>query len=177
MRVPPTSILSFGSGTDFDRKIVVKPKAPELLREAFEKRSWDGELIMFSGNTDCYQPLEASYRLTRACLEVCAEYQNPVHIITKAPLIERDIDVLSALNAYSSVGVSISIPFWNEAARARHRALRRDAPTPNEDREAPSRCGHPRLGQRGAGHSRALTTKTSATSSKRRATPARTRRR
>jgi DNA repair photolyase len=111
---PTHEYLSFGSGTDFDRKIVVKPKAPELLREAFEKRSWAGDLIMFSGNTDCYQPLEASYRLTRACLEICAEYQNPVHIITKAPLIERDIDVLTALNAYSSVGVSISIPFWNE---------------------------------------------------------------
>jgi DNA repair photolyase len=111
---PSHEYLSFGSGTDFDRKIVVKPQAPELLREAFEKRSWRGELIMFSGNTDCFQPLEASYRLTRGCLEVCAEYQNPVHIITKAPLIERDIDVLGALNAYASVGVSISIPFWNE---------------------------------------------------------------
>lgn len=111
---PTHEYLSFGSGTDFDRKIGVKPKAPELLREAFEKKSWAGDLIMFSGNTDCYQPLEASYRLTRACLEICAEYQNPVHIITKAPLIERDIDVLTSLNAYSSVGVSISIPFWNE---------------------------------------------------------------
>lgn len=111
---PTHEYLSFGSGTDFDRKIVIKPRAPELLREAFEKRSWAGDLIMFSGNTDCYQPVEASYRLTRACLEICAEYQNPVHIITKAPLIERDIDVLTSLNAYASVGVSISIPFWNE---------------------------------------------------------------
>jgi DNA repair photolyase len=111
---PSHEYLSFGSGTDFDRKIVVKPHAPELLREAFEKKSWIGELIMFSGNTDCYQPLEASYQLTRGCLEVCAEYQNPVHIITKAPLIERDLDVLGALNAYSSVGVSVSIPFWKE---------------------------------------------------------------
>jgi DNA repair photolyase len=116
---PTHEYLSFGSGTDFDRKIVVKPHAPELLRKAFARRSWQGELIVFSGNTDCYQPLEASYRLTRACLEVCLEHQNPVAIITKAPLIERDIDVLLRLNERASVAVCVSIPFWNEVnARA-----------------------------------------------------------
>jgi DNA repair photolyase len=116
---PTHEYLSFGSGTDFERKIVVKPNAPALLREAFEKRSWKGELIMLSGNTDCYQPLENSYRLTRGILEVCAEYRNPVHIITKSPLIERDVDVLQRLAAEASVGVSISVPFWAEAtARA-----------------------------------------------------------
>jgi DNA repair photolyase len=116
---PTHEYLSFGSGTDFERKIVVKPKAPALLREAFEKRSWKGELLMLSGNTDCYQPLENSYRLTRGILEVCAEYRNPVHIITKSPIIERDIDVLSKLVAEASLGVSVSIPFWTEAtARA-----------------------------------------------------------
>src|SRR5438874_1859605 len=112
---PTHEYLGFGSGTDFERKIVVKPRAGELLREAFERRSWKGELVVFSGNTDCYQPLEASYRITRDCLEVCAEYRNPVHIITKAPLIERDIDVLTHLTREASLGVSISIPFWDEA--------------------------------------------------------------
>jgi len=88
------------------------------LREAFEKKSWQGELIMLSGNTDCYQPLENEYRLTRSILEVCAEYRNPVHIITKSALVERDIDLLQRLNAEASVGVSVSIPFWNaETAR------------------------------------------------------------
>jgi DNA repair photolyase len=116
---PTHEYLGFGSGTDFERKIVVKPDAAALLREAFEKKSWEGELVMFSGNTDCFQPLEASYRLTRACLEVCAEYRNPVSIITKAPLIERDFDVLGALARDASLGVTISIPFWDEAtARA-----------------------------------------------------------
>src|SRR5262245_26821442 len=116
---PTHEYLSFGSGTDFDRKIVVKPHAPELLRSAFERRSWQGELIVFSGNTDCYQPLEASYRLTRGCLEVCLEYQNPAAIITKAPLIERDIDLLVKLKERASLGICISVPFWNEAnARA-----------------------------------------------------------
>jgi DNA repair photolyase len=116
---PTHEYLSFGAGTDFDRKIVVKPHAPELLREAFDKPSWKGELIVFSGNTDCYQPLEASYRLTRGCLEVCAEYRNPAAVITKAPLIERDLDVLCALNEVTDLSVTISIPFWSvEHARA-----------------------------------------------------------
>ena len=108
---PGHQYLSFGAGTDFERKIVVKPHAPELLREAFEKKSWKGELVLFSGVTDCYQPLEASYRLTRGCLEVCADYKNPVAVITKSPLIERDIDVLMALTERARVTVAVSIPF------------------------------------------------------------------
>lgn len=112
---PTHEYLGFGAGTDFDRKITVKPEAPRLLREAFERPSWKGELIVFSGVTDCYQPLEASYRLTRGCLEVCAAYRNPVGIITKAPLIERDLDVLGELNRVARVSVSVSIPIWDRA--------------------------------------------------------------
>jgi len=116
---PGHEYLSFGAGTDFDRKIVVKPHAAELLREAFDKPSWTGKLIMFSGVTDCYQPLEASYKVTRGCLEVCAEYRNPCAIITKAPLIERDLDVLQSLSRVASAHVIVSIPFWDpEKARA-----------------------------------------------------------
>jgi DNA repair photolyase len=116
---PTHEYLSFGAGTDFETKIMVKLHAAALLREAFERPSWKGDLVMFSGVTDCYQPLEASLRLTRQCLEVCAEYRNPVAIITKAPLIERDLDVLQLLAARSRVSVSVSIPFWNqEHARA-----------------------------------------------------------
>jgi DNA repair photolyase len=110
---PTHEYLGLGAGTDFERKITVKPDAPRLLREAFERKSWQGELIVFSGVTDCYQPLEASYRLTRGCLEVCAEYRNPVGIITKAPLIERDLDVLQELARAARVGVTVSIPIWN----------------------------------------------------------------
>jgi DNA repair photolyase len=116
---PTHEYLGLGAGTDFDRKITVKPRAPELLREAFERPSWQGELVVFSGVTDCYQPLEASYRLTRGCLEVCAEYRNPVGLITKAPLVERDVDVLQRLHREASVSVTISIPIWDrEAAHA-----------------------------------------------------------
>src|SRR6188768_716382 len=91
---PTHEYLGFGSGVDFERKITVKLRAPELLRETFEKKSWVGEHVVFSGNTDCYQPLEASYELTRRCLAVCAEYRNPVSLITKSALIERDLDIL-----------------------------------------------------------------------------------
>ncbi|HTM19667.1 MAG TPA: radical SAM protein, partial [Kofleriaceae bacterium] len=116
---PTHEYLDFGAGTDWETKIVVKPRAAELLREAFDKPGWKGEYVMFSGVTDCYQPLEASYRLTRACLEVCAEYRNPLGIITKAPLIERDIDVLQELNRLARASVTMSIPFWDaDTARA-----------------------------------------------------------
>jgi DNA repair photolyase len=116
---PTHEYLSFGAGTDFDRKIVVKKHAPELLREAFDAPKWQGELVVFSGVTDCYQPLEASYELTRGCLTVCAEYRNPAGIITKSPLVERDIDVLQELTRVSRVSVMVSVPFWNEThARA-----------------------------------------------------------
>src|SRR6195256_1269076 len=110
---PTHEYLGFGAGTDFERKITVKPEAPRLLREAFERRSWKGELIAFSGVTDCYQPLEASYQLTRGCLEVCRDYRNPIAIITKAPLIERDIELLGELSKVARVSVSVSIPLWD----------------------------------------------------------------
>jgi DNA repair photolyase len=98
---------------------VIKPEAPRLLRETFERKSWKGDTLVFSGVTDCYQAIEAHYRLTRGCLEVCAEYRNPVGIITKSALIERDIDVLSRLAAEARVHVSISLPIWNaEKSRA-----------------------------------------------------------
>jgi DNA repair photolyase len=111
---PTHEYLSFGAGTDFDTRIMVKVRAAERLREAFDKKSWQGETVVFSGVTDCYQPLEASYRLTRACLEVCAAYRNPVGVITKSPLVERDIDVLQELTKDARAFVSISIPFLDE---------------------------------------------------------------
>ncbi len=116
---PTHEYLSFGAGTDFDTKLMVKRRAPQLLRAHFEKPSWRGELVMFSGVTDCYQPIEASLRITRQCLEVCAEFRNPVAIITKAPLIERDLDVLQQLHRDASVRVSVSVPIFDQAlARA-----------------------------------------------------------
>lgn len=115
---PTHEWLGFGAGTDFDTRIVAKMRAPELLRRAFERPSWTGEPIALSGNTDPWQPLEASLRLTRGCLEVCAEYRNPVLVTTKAPLVERDVDLLARLAADGAASVAISLPFL-DAERAR----------------------------------------------------------
>lgn len=116
---PSHEYLGFGSGTDFERKLVAKPRAAELLREAFEAKRWQGDLVVLSGNTDCYQPLEAELELTKQCLEVCVEYRNPVHIITKSALIERDLPLLQRLAQVASVGVTLSVTFWDaEVARA-----------------------------------------------------------
>jgi DNA repair photolyase len=115
---PSHEYWGFGAGTDFDSKIMIKPNAPRLLREAFLKPSWEGELIVFSGNTDCYQPLEAIHELTRGCLQVCAEFKNPVAIITKSALVARDRDILRRLHEEAWLRVYFSIPFAdNETAR------------------------------------------------------------
>lgn len=111
---PSHEYWGFGAGTDFDSKIIVKDDAPRLLRHAFERPSWSGELIVFSGNTDCYQPLEATYGLTRACLSVCAEYRNPIGVITKGALVLRDLDILTKLNEEAWVRVYVSIPFASD---------------------------------------------------------------
>ena len=116
---PSHQYWGFGAGTDFDREIIVKVNAPELLREAFARKSWKGQSITFSGNTDCYQPLEGRYRLTRQLLSICLEHKNPVAIITKSPLIRRDLDVLSALAREARLTVFMSIAFADdETARA-----------------------------------------------------------
>ena len=112
---PTHNYLDFGAGSDFESKLIVKINAKEKLIEEFNKRSWKGECIVFSGVTDCYQPLEASYELTRACLEVCASYRNPVGIITKGALIRRDIDVLSRLNEHNAAQVFLSIAFSDDS--------------------------------------------------------------
>ena len=111
---PTHEYLEWGAGTDFERKIVVKRNAPALLRAAFNARGWKGEVLAFSGVTDCYQPLEAAYALTRGCLEVCLEYRNPVGIITKGALVARDTELLAELEATAGCTVTISIPFADD---------------------------------------------------------------
>ncbi|MBK8379035.1 MAG: radical SAM protein [Nitrospira sp.] len=111
---PSHEYWGFGAGTDFDSKIVLKRRAADLLKQAFEKRSWDGELIVFSGNTDCYQPLESTLGLTRACLEICAAYRNPVGIITKGALPVRDIEVFKQLQEQAWIRVYFSIAFADD---------------------------------------------------------------
>jgi DNA repair photolyase len=106
---PTHEYLGHSAGLDFESKIYVKQEAPKLLREKFMSRSWKGEQITISGNTDCYQPVERRFKLTRACLEVMAEFRNPVSMITKNALVTRDIDVLSEMAAWNGAYVFISI--------------------------------------------------------------------
>ena len=125
---PTHEYLDFGAGTDFERKIVVKVHAAELLRHELMKPSWKGDQIVFSFTSDPYIPLEANYKLTRRCLEVCAEFRNPVGIVTKSALIRRDVDVLQRLAREASVGVYFSIPFADHDIA---RAVEPFAPSPN----------------------------------------------
>lgn len=113
---PYHEYLDFGAGTDFERKIVVKVNAPEALSRRFRSRTWAGDVLAFSGITDCYQPLEASYGLTRRCLEVCLAYRNPVQVVTKGLLIRRDVDVLARLAREASASVFFTIPFGETAS-------------------------------------------------------------
>lgn len=106
---PTHEYLGFSAGLDFETKIMVKPDAPKLLEEAFLKKSWEPQSVFFSGNTDCYQPVERKLQITRACLEVFLKFKNPVSIITKNALIQRDIDVLKELAKLNLVRVVISI--------------------------------------------------------------------
>jgi DNA repair photolyase len=115
---PTHEYLDLGAGTDFDTKIVVKPHAAELLRETFDKQSWKGELVMFSGVTDCYQAIEKELQLTRQMLEVCLEYRNPVAIITKSALVERDVELIAELAREAGAHVSVSLA-WVDAELAR----------------------------------------------------------
>ncbi|PYS53073.1 MAG: radical SAM protein [Acidobacteria bacterium] len=116
---PTHEYLGYGAGTDFERKIVVKVKAPELLRAEFMRPSWRGDPLVFSFTSDPYVPLEAHYKLTRRCLEVCQEFRNPASIVTKSALIRRDLDVLVGLKREASVSVFFTIPFADyETARA-----------------------------------------------------------
>jgi len=116
---PSHPYLGFGAGTDFERQIVVKVNIVERLQEALGRRSWKRELIAFSGNTDCYQPIEAHYQLTRGCLEVASQHATPVSIISKGTLVRRDVDVLQELQRTAGCRVALSIPFArDELARA-----------------------------------------------------------
>jgi DNA repair photolyase len=106
---PTHEYLGFNAGIDFESKIVVKERAPELFRQWLAREGYQPEPIMFSGVTDCYQPAERRFQLTRRCLEVAAETGQPVCIVTKNALVVRDLDVLTGMAARNIVQVGISL--------------------------------------------------------------------
>lgn len=101
--------LGLNAGLDFETKIVVKHDAPLLFREFLNRDCWTGEHITFSGVTDCYQPAEREFRLTRGCLEVAAEARQPIGIVTKNALVCRDLDLLRRLAEHGAVHVFLSV--------------------------------------------------------------------
>jgi DNA repair photolyase len=101
--------LGLNAGLDFETKILVKEDAPDLFREFLCKKNWRPEPIALSGVTDPYQPAERQYQLTRRCLEVAAEAQQPMTIITKNALVVRDIDILGGMAAANLVHVNVSV--------------------------------------------------------------------
>lgn len=106
---PTHEYLGYSAGLDFESKIFIKEKAPELLRETLMKRSWKPEVVAMSGITDCYQPLERKFELTRGCLKVLAEFKNPVSMITKNHLIVRDLDIFTEMLKYNGILIYISV--------------------------------------------------------------------
>jgi DNA repair photolyase len=115
---PTHEYLGYGAGVDFESKILVKHDAPELLRRELGRPGWTPQPIALSGVTDCYQPVEARLKLTRRCLEVLAEFRNPVTIVTKNALVARDIDLLAELARHRAVAVTISITTLDPELRA-----------------------------------------------------------
>jgi DNA repair photolyase len=107
----------YSAGLDFERKIIVKKNAPQLLRKFLMHPKWQCTPIMLSGNTDCYQPAEQKYRLTRGLLEVCNEFNQPVGILTKNSWILKDKDVLQEMAGKRLVSAMVSITSFNEDLR------------------------------------------------------------
>lgn len=107
----------FSAGLDFERKIIVKQNAPELLEKHFMSRNWMPAPITVSGNTDCYQPIERKLQITRKLLGVFLKFKNPVGMITKNSLILRDVDLLSELAKDRLAHVMVSITSLNEDLR------------------------------------------------------------
>ncbi|MFC4211500.1 PA0069 family radical SAM protein [Pedobacter lithocola] len=107
----------YSAGLDFERKIIVKKDAPALFKKFLEKKGWDASTISLSGNTDCYQPAERKFKLTRQLLEIALEYKQPIGMITKNSLILRDIDILQEMAKLNLVMVYSSINSLNNKLR------------------------------------------------------------
>ncbi len=124
---PTHEYLGFSAGLDFESRILVKEKAPELLRRALAAPRWRPQVVSLGAVTDAYQPVEARLGLTRRCLEVFREFRNPVVIVTKSGLVARDADLLCELARFDAAAVYVSITTLDERLR---RALEPRAASP-----------------------------------------------
>ncbi len=106
---PTHEYLGFSAGLDFESRIMVKEDAPELLEAELTSQRWQPQVIVMSGVTDPYQPIERTLKITRRCLEVLARFRNPVAIITKNRLVTRDIDTLRKLASFNAAAVNVSV--------------------------------------------------------------------
>lgn len=114
---PTHEYWGYSAGTDFERIIMVKKNAPELLEKALLSKKWEVQPVTISGNTDCYQPCEREFGITRDLLKVFLKFKHPVGIITKNALITRDLDILKDLAMSNLVAVNISITSLKEELR------------------------------------------------------------
>lgn len=123
---PTHEWLGLSAGLDFETKLFAKPDAPRLLRAELSHPKWEPKVVAFSGVTDCYQPVERTLQITRACLEVMAELKHPTGIITKSALVTRDLDLLKELARHRAVMVCITVTTLDDelAAALEPRAAR-----------------------------------------------------
>ncbi len=124
---PSHEYLGFSAGLDFESRILVKRDAPKLLRESLMSRRWKPQVVAIGAVTDGYQPIERKLGLTRRCLEVFAEFRNPVSVITKSALVTRDIDIFQELCRFDAALVNVSI---TTLSRDTHRAMEPRAASP-----------------------------------------------
>ncbi len=110
---PTHEYLGMSSGLDFESKILVKRDAPKLLAQELGSRSWEPQVLVMSGVTDPYQPIERRLGITRGCLEVLLEARNPVAIVTKHHRVTRDIDLLAELAEHGAAAVNLSVTTLN----------------------------------------------------------------
>ena len=106
---PSHAYLELSPGLDFESKLFAKTNAAEVLRETLAKPGYQVSPIALGANTDCYQPIERKYRITRQILEVLAECEHPVTMVTKSALVERDLDILGPMAEKNLVKVFVSI--------------------------------------------------------------------
>jgi DNA repair photolyase len=116
---PTHEYLGLSAGLDFESKVFVKEDAPGLLRKELSSPRWEPKVLSMSGVTDPYQPVEKELRITRGCLEVLAEFRNPVVIVTKNHLVTRDLDLLSELARHGAAAVAVSLTTLDDGLRRR----------------------------------------------------------